>query len=164
MIKPGPDSLLPGRRFNCTRRHHHPFATPVNSCSSTFFSATRESRPQMLLNRWGELLAEQGIVGCRIRIRPPGGQDQRGRLCDTPAGLHKQEGPAALPSPRDLVHQSLLALKQRCCYLLPGLAGLDRTNAERPHHLIVLVLNNVAVPDELTSRIELCPHAGHLAG
>ena len=35
------------------------------------------------------------------------------------------------------------------------LAGLHRADAVGPHHLVVLVLDDVAVPDELARRVEL---------
>jgi hypothetical protein len=38
---------------------------------------------------------------------------------------------------------------------LVRLAGLDRPDAVRPHHLVVFVLDDVAVPDELAGRVEL---------
>ena len=40
---------------------------------------------------------------------------------------------------------------------------LNRPDPVRPHHLVVLVLDDVAVPDELARRVELRPDAGHLA-
>src|SRR5512145_797116 len=46
---------------------------------------------------------------------------------------------------------------------LARLARLDRPDAIRPHHLVVLVLDDVAMPDELTRRVELRPHACDLA-
>ena len=45
-----------------------------------------------------------------------------------------------------------------------GLTRLHRADTVRPHHFVVLVLDNVAVPDELARRIELGAHAGDLAG
>ena len=47
---------------------------------------------------------------------------------------------------------------------LARLARLYRPDAIRPHHFIVLVLHDVAMPDKLAGRAELCPHASHLAG
>jgi hypothetical protein len=46
---------------------------------------------------------------------------------------------------------------------LLGLAGLDRPDAVRPHHLVVLVLHDVAVPHELARIRELRADAGDLA-
>src|SRR5215217_7020251 len=43
-----------------------------------------------------------------------------------------------------------------------GLTGLLRADAVRAHHLVVLVLDDVAVPDELAGRVELGPDAGDL--
>src|SRR6186713_2602723 len=42
------------------------------------------------------------------------------------------------------------------------LAGLHRTDPVRPHHLVVLVLDDVAVPDELALVVELQPEPGDL--
>src|SRR5215208_6638199 len=47
--------------------------------------------------------------------------------------------------------------------LLRRLARLWRTHAIRPHHLVVLVLDDVAVPDELPGHDEPCPHPRHLS-
>src|SRR6188474_3587012 len=44
------------------------------------------------------------------------------------------------------------------------LAWLQGADAVRPHHFIVLVLDDVAMPDELAGRIELRPHASDLSG
>ena len=41
-----------------------------------------------------------------------------------------------------------------------GLARLLRSDAVRPHHLVVLMLDDVAVPDELAGFLELRPDAG----
>jgi hypothetical protein len=46
---------------------------------------------------------------------------------------------------------------------LRRLARLHRSNPVRPHHLVILVLNDVAVPDELAGRVELGLYAGDLA-
>ena len=40
---------------------------------------------------------------------------------------------------------------------------MQTTDPEGPHHLVVFVLDDVAVPDELPWRIELGPDACHLA-
>ena len=47
---------------------------------------------------------------------------------------------------------------------LLGLAGLRRSDAVGPHHLVVLVLDDVAVPDELAGVSELRLDARDLAG
>src|SRR5678815_5577638 len=41
--------------------------------------------------------------------------------------------------------------------------GLNRPDPVWSHHLVVLVLDDVAVPDELARRVELRPHSRHLA-
>jgi hypothetical protein len=48
--------------------------------------------------------------------------------------------------------------------MLTRLTGLYGTDAVWPHHLVVFVLYDVAVPDELARRVELRPHACDLAG
>src|SRR5262249_29586165 len=45
-----------------------------------------------------------------------------------------------------------------------GLAGLNRPDLVWPHHLVVLVLDDVAVPDEPARRLEFRPDADDLAG
>src|SRR5688572_33011352 len=47
--------------------------------------------------------------------------------------------------------------------MLARLTRLNRTDAVWTHHLVVLVLYNVAVPDELARCVELQPHACDLA-
>jgi hypothetical protein len=47
--------------------------------------------------------------------------------------------------------------------MLTRLTGLYGTDAVWPHHLVVFVLYDVAVPDELPGRVELRPHACDLA-
>src|SRR5918995_4038018 len=47
--------------------------------------------------------------------------------------------------------------------LLLGLSGLNWPDPVRPHHLVVLVLDDVAVPDELSSVPELHADPGYLA-
>ena len=53
-----------------------------------------------------------------------------------------------------------------CCdsSLQSGWPGCRRTDAVGPHHLVVLVLDDVAVPDELARRGEARPHPRDLAG
>src|SRR5262245_61668583 len=43
-----------------------------------------------------------------------------------------------------------------------SLVRLLRPDAIRAHHLIVLVLQNMAMPDELARRLELYPYPRHL--
>lgn len=43
-----------------------------------------------------------------------------------------------------------------------GLTGLGRSDTERPHHLVVLVLDDVAVPDVLAGGLEGGAHLGDL--
>ena len=52
------------------------------------------------------------------------------------------------------VHQSEL-------HHFPGLSGLHGSYAIRTHHLVILMLNNVAMPDELASLVELRSDAGN---
>src|SRR5687767_11079571 len=48
-------------------------------------------------------------------------------------------------------------------FFLLRLTQLKRADAVRPHHLVVFVLHDVAVPDELPGRVELRSHPRHLA-
>ena len=47
--------------------------------------------------------------------------------------------------------------------MLARLTGLNRTDSVWTHHFVVLVLYDVAVPDELARCVELQPHACDLA-
>ena len=50
-----------------------------------------------------------------------------------------------------------LKLNETIFFNLHWLPLLNRTDPVRPHHLVVLVLHDVAVPDELARRVELRP-------
>ena len=44
--------------------------------------------------------------------------------------------------------------------MLAPVGRAEPADAVWPHHLVVLVLDDVAVPDELAGCVELQPHAG----
>src|SRR3990167_54790 len=74
---------------------------------------------------------------------------------------HSAPGSAAghglrAPAPGRRPHSHLARLVR-----LPRLQGAD---AQWPHHLVVLVLDDVAVPDELAGRVELYAQTRDLAG
>ena len=50
-----------------------------------------------------------------------------------------------------------------CTLSVVRVPRLDWSDAIRPHHLVVLMLNDVAVPDELTGCIKLSSYACDLA-
>src|SRR3954454_5085657 len=73
-----------------------------------------------------------------------------------PGGVHLTRSPTttALAEPERVGPPPL-----RC-----RLPRLQRSDPVGPHHLVVLVLDDVAVPDELAGSAELRPNPGHLAG
>ena len=76
------------------------------------------------------------------RIRGAVAQDHPRGVDDPPAGTSPPAVEAQLPNAAPTG--------------LARLARLDRTDAVRPHHLVVLVLDDVAVPDELARRVSNC--------
>jgi hypothetical protein len=109
--------------------------------------------------KWGKCLGRpEGLrqdVSLSKRSRSQKRRDSAGRQFATFAFGNEPDGSGSNPGWRP-VQPDLTASARSRLLSIGRLARLHRTNPIRPHHLVVLVLDDVAVPDELAGGAEPC--------